>query len=82
MIDEHVLHDADGLQLVAEVVQVYVKASGVFQDGEDGVLGGEAVLERVVADGGASAGILGPTFFPFRRFALICLSVTIVVYLS
>ena len=76
------LHDADGLQLVAEVVQVYVKASGVFQDGEDGVLGGEAVLERVVADGGASAGILGPTFFPFRRFALICLSVTIVVYLS
>ena len=82
MIDEHVLHDADGLQLVAEVVQVCVKAAGVLQNGEEGVLGREAVLERVVADGGASAGILGPTLFSFRRFALIRLSITIVVYLS
>ena len=48
----------------------------LFKAEEYGVPGGDAVLERVVA------GVLGPPFFPFWRFALICLSVAVVLYRS
>ena len=80
LIDWHLLHDAYGLQLVAKPVEVFVEVALFFEAGDDGVLGGEAVLERVVADGGTSGGSLGPLFFPFWRLALNRLSVAVVLY--
>ena len=50
------LHDAYGLHVVEEPVQVFVEVALLFEAGDYKVVGGEAMLERVVADGGASGG--------------------------